>query len=83
MVTKKSLKQAWTNYKYGIKNSPDASLKTAAKLSFNLKKKGLEMDIRLATLPSLIAPMPKPAADKLQRHIDKSKHIPTKLKRRL
>lgn len=69
MVTKKSILEARSSNKVWLKEHPRASLKEHLTQIGRTVKRAYEVDIRLATVPSLIAPMPKSAVDKLHRRI--------------
>ena len=70
MVTKSSIKQSikihsdWINKQTHIPSIGKMAHQTAKTI-----KHGLELDIRWATLPSLITPMPKSYVDKLQKRM--------------
>lgn len=82
MVSKESIKKAIQEENQWRYLHPKISQKDIIKHRISnaphFVKKFLESDIRLATIPSLLVPMPKSAVDKLQKQINKRKRFDDK-----
>lgn len=75
MVSKASLKNALKEHVDWLYKNPRPSIIKVTKQTAKTFHKGLEMDIRWATVPSLIVPMPKSRVNQLQKLRDKFKGI--------